>query len=86
MKRITILFDDEQLYRDLKSEAAREGRTVKDMVAEALSDWLRQRSSLSSAKREQRQRALRLADELRARQPLQSTIEDTLVELREERS
>ncbi|MBI4492760.1 MAG: hypothetical protein HY690_08225, partial [Chloroflexi bacterium] len=77
MKRVTVLFDDERLYRDLKAEAAKEGRPVKDVVAEAVSDWLRRRTALSPAERERRQRALRLADELRARQPVQETIEDT---------
>jgi hypothetical protein len=86
VKRITILFDDERLYRDLKAEAAKEGRTVKDMVAEALTDWLQRRTVLSAADREKRQRALLLLDELRARQPMQDTIEDTLEEIREERS
>lgn len=86
MKRVTILFDDEGLYRDLKSEAAKEGRTVKDMVAEVLNDWLRRRTALSSAERERRQHALRLADELRAKQPPQETIEDTLAAIREEHS
>ena len=86
MKRITILFDDERVYRDLKAEAAKEGRPVKDVVAEALGDWLRRRSRLSDAERERRQNALRQADALRAGQPVQQTVEDTLEDLRTERS
>lgn len=86
MKRITILFDNEHLYRDLKAEASKEGRTVKDVVAEALSDWLRHRTALSPSERERRQRALRFAEELRATQPERETIEDTLAAIREERS
>lgn len=46
LKRVTILFDDEQLYRELKAEAAKEGRPVKEVVAEALSDWLTRRSGV----------------------------------------
>lgn len=86
MRRVTVLFDDERLYWELKAEAAKEGRPVKDVVAEALGDWLRRRTGLSPAERERRQSALRLADELRARQPLQETIDDTLAAIREERS
>lgn len=86
MKRVTVLFDDERIYRELKAEAAKEGRPVKDVVAEALSDWLRRRTGLSPAERERRQNALRLADELRARQPMQETIEQTLAAIRAERS
>jgi hypothetical protein len=86
MKRITILFDDERLYRELKTEAAKEGRPVKDLVAEALSDWLRRRTALSQSERERRLRALQELDELRQRQPVQETIAETLTALREERS
>ena len=39
-KRMTVVFDDETLYRDLKVEAARTGRHAKDIVAEAVRDWL----------------------------------------------
>lgn len=86
MKRVTVLFEDERLYRDVKAEAAREGRPVKDVVAEALTEWLRRRVWLSPADRERRQAALRESDELLADQPVQETIEDTLAKLREERS
>jgi plasmid stability protein len=35
-RRMTIVFDDEELYTRLKVEAARNHRTAKDIVAEAL--------------------------------------------------
>ena len=39
-KRMTVVFDDEELYIALKVEAARTGRHAKDIVAEALIEWL----------------------------------------------
>ena len=39
-KRMTVVFDDEELYIALKVEAARTGRHAKDIVAEALTEWL----------------------------------------------
>ena len=85
MKRITILFDDEELYRQLKAEAAKEGRPVKDVVAEALSDWLRRRDRISPEQQRRRQEALQMAEELLAKQPVRDTIQQTLEEMREER-
>ena len=35
-KRMTIVFDDEELYTTLKVEAARSHRPAKDLVADAL--------------------------------------------------
>jgi len=35
-KRMTIVFDDEELYTTLKVEAARSHRPAKDIVADAL--------------------------------------------------
>ncbi|MEX2246015.1 MAG: hypothetical protein WEC75_04945 [Dehalococcoidia bacterium] len=35
-RRMTIVFDDEELYTTLKVEAAKTHRTAKDIVAEAL--------------------------------------------------
>ena len=86
MKRVTSLFDDERLYRQLKTEAAKEGRPVKDVVAEALGDWLRGRTALAQEDRERRQRALDAADVLRRTQPLQPATENLLAEVREERA
>ena len=39
-KRMTVVFDDEGLYISLKMEAARTGRHAKDIVAEAVREWL----------------------------------------------
>lgn len=39
-----VTFDiDADLYRSLKVEAARTDRTVRDIVADAISDWLERR-------------------------------------------
>jgi hypothetical protein len=37
---MTVVFDDDELYIALKVEAARTGRHAKDIVAEAVSEWL----------------------------------------------
>lgn len=42
-KRMTVIFEDEALYTALKVEAARKGRHAKDIVAEALREWLEAR-------------------------------------------
>ncbi|MSQ14775.1 MAG: hypothetical protein EXR50_02800 [Dehalococcoidia bacterium] len=88
MKRITMLFDDETLYKRLKVEAAKEGRPVKAVVAEAISDWLRKRGEVSAEVTQRRLDALRSSKELRAAQTQQTgeTILDTLDWLREQRS
>ena len=39
-KRMTIVFDDDQLYTALKVEAVRTGRHAKDIVAEAVREWI----------------------------------------------
>ena len=39
-KRMTVVFDDESLYTELKVEAARSGRYAKDIVTEAVREWL----------------------------------------------
>lgn len=39
-KRMTIVFDDEELYKQLRIEAVREGRHAKDIVSEAVREWL----------------------------------------------
>jgi len=89
VRRVTVLFDDEQIYRDVKAEAAREGRPVKDVVAEALSDWLRRRGTISAEERQRRLRVLEEADELRAElrgRDMGESVEETLRAIREERS
>ncbi len=39
-KRMTVIFEDEALYRALKGEAARKGRHAKAIVSEAVREWL----------------------------------------------
>ncbi len=41
-KRMTVVFDDEALYTAVKVEAARTGRHAKDLVTEAVREWLEQ--------------------------------------------
>ena len=40
MKRMTVIFEDEALYTAVKVEAARRNRPLKDIVTEALREWL----------------------------------------------
>ena len=42
-KRMTVIFEDEALYTAVKVEAARKGRHAKDIVAEAVREWLEAR-------------------------------------------
>ena len=42
-KRMTVVFDDEELYTALKVAAAQKGCYAKDIVAEAVSEWLEAR-------------------------------------------
>ena len=42
-KRMTVIFEDEALYTALKVEAVRKGRHAKDIVTEAVSEWLEAR-------------------------------------------
>ena len=42
-KRMTVVFDDEGLYTALKVAAARSGQHAKDIVAQAVRDWLQAR-------------------------------------------
>ncbi len=39
-KRMTVIFENEALYTALTVEAARKGRHAKDLVADAVSEWL----------------------------------------------
>ena len=39
-KRMTVIFEDDALYTALKVEAARKGRFAKDIVTEAVREWL----------------------------------------------
>ena len=42
-KRMTVIFEDEALYTALKVEAARKGQHAKDIVAQAVAEWLEAR-------------------------------------------
>ncbi len=39
-RRMTVVFDDEDLYTAVKVEAARSGRHAKEIVTQALRKWL----------------------------------------------
>ena len=39
-KRMTVVFEDDDLYMALKVEAVRKGLHAKDIVAEAVREWL----------------------------------------------
>jgi hypothetical protein len=86
MKRVTILFDDESLYRAVKAEAARDGRPVKNAVSEALRAWLAGRTGLTAEERKHGLAALQDLDEMRSRQPVHAIVEDSLEDLQAERS
>ena len=40
MKKMTVLFEDEELYTAVKVEAARRNRPLKDLVTDILREWL----------------------------------------------
>ena len=40
VRRMTVIFDDEELYTALKVEAARRHRPAKEIVSEAVREWL----------------------------------------------
>ena len=48
-RRMTVVFDDEELYTSLKVEAARRHRPAKDIVAEALREWIQLQEDLEDA-------------------------------------
>lgn len=68
MKRITIAVEDDALYRAIKMEAARQGRSVKDVVSEALERWVQEGRRLSVADRQRRLQALQAAKRFTASQ------------------
>ncbi len=41
--KVTIAFRDDELYRSIKVIAARSGRQIRDVVEEALAEWLESR-------------------------------------------
>ncbi|HLF07736.1 MAG TPA: hypothetical protein VI789_00085, partial [Dehalococcoidia bacterium] len=40
MRKMTVLFEDEELYTAIKVEAAKRNRLLKDLVTQALREWL----------------------------------------------
>ena len=44
-KKMTVVFHDEELYKDLKIEAVRRGRPASEIVSEAVREWLETRES-----------------------------------------
>ncbi len=49
MKRMTVIFEDEGLYTAIKVEAARRNRALKDLVTEAVREWLANQEDLELA-------------------------------------
>lgn len=45
-KRMTVIFEDEELYMALKIEAVRRGLPAKDIVSEAVREWLETQEDL----------------------------------------
>jgi hypothetical protein len=84
MKRVTVLFEDESLYLRLKATAANQGRPVKDVVAEAVSDWIQRHAGrISDIERVQRRAALDGLAAIRAEQQPGSQVDDDLAWHRE---
>lgn len=44
--KVTIAFRDDELYRSVKVAAARSGRQIRDVVEEALAEWLESRETV----------------------------------------
>jgi hypothetical protein len=42
-RRMTVVFHDEELYTQLKVEAARRHMAASDIIAQAINDWLESR-------------------------------------------
>jgi len=40
MRKVTVVFDDDELYKAIKVEAAKRMRPIKELIAEALELWL----------------------------------------------
>ncbi len=86
MKRVTVVFDDEELYRAVKVEAARTGRTVKDIVTEALRARVRREPRMTEEEAVRLGQVLDELAKLRAKQkPSNTNIADDINEMRLER-
>lgn len=55
-RRMTVVFDDEDLYTALKVEAARSHRPAKDIVAEAVQAWLGSQDGVGAFRQPRRRR------------------------------
>ena len=44
-RKMTVVFHDEELYTDLKVEAARRHMAASDIIAEAVQNWLDEKES-----------------------------------------
>ena len=68
-KRMTVVFDDEGLYIALKAAAVRCGQPAKDIVVQAVRDWLQARedeelqAGLAESRREWERDGVREAGE-----------------------
>lgn len=49
MKKVTVVFEDDELYTAVKVEAARLNRPLKDIVREALEAWLQAQEDVADA-------------------------------------
>ncbi|MBI2911368.1 MAG: hypothetical protein HYY05_04440 [Chloroflexi bacterium] len=49
MKKVTVVFEDEFLYRALKVRAAADGRTLREVISEAMERWLEQQEDREDA-------------------------------------
>ena len=45
-KRMTVVFNDENVYTHLKVEAAKRNRTSSDIISEAVIDWIESQEDL----------------------------------------
>jgi hypothetical protein len=47
--KVTFALEDAELYRDIKVESARSGRSVREIVEEALREWLERHEDAEDA-------------------------------------
>lgn len=49
MKKISVVLDDDELYTTLKIQAAKSNRKLKEIICEALEEWLKLQEDLEDA-------------------------------------
>ena len=49
MKKVTLVLEDEDLYEALKLFAARDGRTLRQVISEALEQWVEAKEDAEDA-------------------------------------